>query len=203
MADLTQVAVILGAYLVGAIPFGYLVAKYLAGIDVRAEGSGNIGATNVARTAGKGLGLLTLGLDAAKGATPPLFAAMALQLSTPWVVGAGLAAVLGHVFPVYLRFKGGKGVATAAGAFLAIAPLSTLVAVGVFGLVFAAFKVVSLGSLAASLALVVSTTFLDRRPEVIGLAALVATLVFVRHRANIRRLWRGEESKFKSAQGPS
>jgi glycerol-3-phosphate acyltransferase PlsY len=202
VAHLTQVAVIFGAYLVGAIPFGLLVAKYLAGIDVRAEGSGNIGATNVARTAGKGLGLLTLALDALKGAAPPLCAAWVLQLASPWVVAAGLAAVLGHVFPVYLRFKGGKGVATAAGAFLAIAPISTLVAVLVFGLVFAAFRVVSLGSLAASLALVVSTTFLDRRPEVIGLSVLVATLVFVRHRANIRRLWRGEESKFKGAEDP-
>lgn len=199
VVDLTEVGLLVGAYLVGAIPFGFLVARYLAGIDVRASGSGNIGATNVARTAGKGLGLLTLLLDAAKGAGPPLVAEHLLHLDHRWVAAAGLAAVLGHVFPVFLGFKGGKGVATAAGAFLAITPAATGVAILVFALAFAVGRVVSVGSLLSSLALVGASIFLDRRTEVIALAALVAFLVFWRHRPNIRRLVRGEESKFKSA----
>jgi acyl phosphate:glycerol-3-phosphate acyltransferase len=196
---LTPALLLVVAYLVGAIPFGYLIAKHLAGIDVRGAGSGNIGATNVARTAGKGLGLLTLLLDALKGATPPLVAQWALQLSTRWIVAAGLVAVLGHVFPIFLGFKGGKGVATAAGAFLAISPLATLASIGAFAIVFAIGKVVSVGSLVASIALIVAVYLLDGRTEVLALAVTIAALVFVRHRGNIQRLLRGEESKLKTA----
>lgn len=192
MAVPVEVLIVVGAYFFGAIPFGWLLARG-AGVDVRSAGSGNIGATNVARTAGKTLGIFTLLLDAAKGAIPPL---IALALGQPVLiqVAAGLTAVLGHVFPVYLGFRGGKGVATGAGVFLAVTPLSAGVALATFALVFAVVRVVSVGSLAASLALVAATGWLDGRAPVIALAIVVTALIFVRHTGNIRRLWRGQES---------
>lgn len=195
MIDVGAVAVIAGGYLLGAVPFGLLIARVFAGVDVRAAGSGNIGATNVARSAGKGFGVLTLVLDALKGAAPVLVADHVLDAPAAIAAGAGLASVLGHVFPIYLRFKGGKGVATALGVFAALSPLSTLVAAVVFGLVFAIARVVSAGSLVACLALVAATVFLDGRPEVIALASIVALLVFVRHRGNIQRLIARTEHK--------
>ena len=183
-----------GAYLLGAVPFGLLIALAV-GVDVRAAGSGNIGATNVARTAGKGYGVLTLVLDALKGATPVLVARFALGSET-WVQAvAGLAAILGRVFPIFLRFRGGKGVATALGVFSALTPIAIGVAVAVFGVLFAIFRVVSVGSLGGALGLVAGAVFLDARPEVIGLSALVAVLVFVRHAGNIRRLILRQEHK--------
>lgn len=185
---------LVGAYFFGAVPFGLLLAK-LAGVDVRAAGSGNIGATNVARTAGKGLGIATLALDALKGATPVLVARLVLDAGPAVQAGAGLAAILGHVFPVYLRFKGGKGVATALGVFAALTPAATGVAVATFALLFALFRVVSLGSLAAALALVGAAVYLDGRREVVALAGLVTALVFLRHAGNIRRLVERRENK--------
>lgn len=191
--ELQLVALFLGAYLLGAVPFGLLVARAV-GVDVRAQGSGNIGATNVARTAGKGFGVLTLVLDALKGAAPVLVAAYVLHAVT-WVqVGAGLMAVLGHVFPVYLRFRGGKGVATALGIFAALTPAAAGVAVLAFVLVFLPFRVVSAGSLVAGVVLTGATVALDGRPEVVGLAGLVTLLVFVRHAGNIRRLMTRSEN---------
>src|SRR5262245_17383006 len=127
----------IASYLLGAIPFGLLVARVFAGVDVRAAGSGNIGATNVGRTSGKWLGILTLVLDGAKGAAPVLIAEQVLDQPIAVVAGAGLAAVLGHVFPVYLRFRGGKGVATGAGVFFAISPVAALIATAVFAVVVA------------------------------------------------------------------
>lgn len=175
------------AYLLGAIPFGLLLAKS-AGVDVRAGGSGNIGATNVARTAGKGLGIITLLLDAIKGAAPVLIAQYLLDQPLEVVAGVGLATVVGHIFPVYLMFRGGKGVATALGVFLAFAPIPTLVAVGVFAVVFAAFRVVSLGSLLGAASLIGAVVGLDGRREAIVLAVVVVALIVVRHAGNIRRL---------------
>jgi glycerol-3-phosphate acyltransferase PlsY len=179
---------IAGAYLLGAIPFGLILAKTFAGLDVRQSGSGNIGATNVARSAGKGLGILTLVLDAAKGAAPVLLAGPVLHLPLEIGAGAGLAAIVGHIFPVYLRFRGGKGVATGLGLFLAIAPLPTAIALGVFLVLFAIFRVVSIGSLAAALTLVLAVVLVDGRREVIALAAVVVALVIARHAGNISRI---------------
>ncbi len=178
-----QILLGVGAYLLGAVPFGLLLAKYGAGVDVRVAGSGNIGATNVARSAGKGWGLATLFFDALKGWAPP-FVASFLKAPLPVVVACGLLAVLGHVFPVYLGFRGGKGVATALGVFVALTWKATLVAAAVFALFYAWRRVVSLGSLAGSVALFAATFFVD------GLA-----LIFARHASNIRRLARGEEKK--------
>lgn len=177
-----------GAYLLGAIPFGLILAARFAGIDVRSAGSGNIGATNVARSAGKGLGVVTLALDALKGAVPVLVAERVLHLPIAVVAAAGLAAVLGHVFPIYLGFRGGKGVATGAGVFAAIAPLPAAIAAGVFAGVFAVGRVVSLGSLVASLALIGAIVALDGRREVITLGVVVVALIVLRHTGNIQRL---------------
>ncbi len=190
--DPLLLALFAGAYLLGAVPFGLLVARS-AGVDVRETGSGNIGATNVARTAGKPLGALTLLLDAFKGAAPVLVAAHVLHAPTWAQVVTGLVAVLAHMFPIYLSFRGGKGVATALGVFLALTPASAGVAVLVFALVVAPFRVVSVGSLTAAVALTGSTVWLDGRPEVIGLAGAVTILVFIRHAGNIRRLFTRSE----------
>jgi acyl phosphate:glycerol-3-phosphate acyltransferase len=189
------IAVIAGAYLLGAIPFGLLVASRFAGVDVREKGSGNIGATNVARTAGKKLGIITLLLDALKGAAPVLIADRVLHQPLLIVALAGVAAVVGHVFPVYLKFKGGKGVATAAGMFLALAPLPTLVAAGVFLAVYLVAKVVSVGSLLGAIALVASIAYFDGRREVLYVSIGILLLIVLRHRGNIERLIKRTENK--------
>lgn len=190
-----DVLVIGGAYLLGAIPFGLLLAKWVAGVDVRAMGSGNIGATNVARSTGKSLGVVTLVLDAAKGAVPVLLAERVLERPLEIAAAAGLASVVGHVAPIYLRFRGGKGVATGAGVFAAITPLSTLVAAGVFLVAYLIGRVVSVGSLLASLALIASVAFLDGRREVLALSVAVVLLIVLRHKGNIARLLNRTESK--------
>jgi glycerol-3-phosphate acyltransferase PlsY len=186
------------SYLLGSIPFGLLLGRFVAGVDVREEGSGNIGATNVARTAGRRLGVLTLVLDAAKGAIPVGIASWALGVphDAAWPAAAGLFAFLGHVFPVWLRFRGGKGVATALGAFLALTPWLTLGAALVFGAAFAARKVVSVSSLAATAALAGGAALVHGKGAPVTQVALVVLLVIViRHQSNIRRMLRGEESR--------
>jgi glycerol-3-phosphate acyltransferase PlsY len=185
------------SYLVGSIPFGLVLGRAFAGVDVRRSGSGNIGATNVARTAGRRLGVLTLVLDAAKGAIPVGVTAWALGVpaAAGWPAAAGLAAFLGHVFPVWLGFRGGKGVATALGAFLALSPWLTLVAAFVFGLAFAGSKVVSVSSLAGAATLAAGAALVHGRDAPVTRVAVVVLLVIVlRHQSNIRRMLRGEES---------
>ncbi len=185
-------ALIVGAYLLGAVPFGLLLGR-LAGVDVRSAGSGNIGATNVARSAGRWLGLVTLLLDGLKGAVAPLAAGWLVDDSVTVQALAGGAAVVGHVFPVYLRFRGGKGVATATGVFLALTPMAALVAIGTFAAVYGVTRVVSIGSLVASLVLVGATWWLDGRLPFVILAGAVVLLIFIRHTPNLRRMWRGRE----------
>jgi len=149
-----EIAIVVAAYLLGSLPSGYILGN-MAGVDVRKTGSGNVGATNVARVLGKGRGILTLVADAAKGWLP-VFAALQLEMSLPVVTLAGVAAFLGHLYPVFLRFQGGKGVATAMGVLLASAPLTALVLLGVFTAFVAASRLVSLDCL--------SVLSLDRLP---------------------------------------
>ena len=194
----TSVLVVLGAYLLGAIPFGYLIYRARSGCDIRAEGSGNIGATNVMRRAGPVAGIATLLLDAAKGYVAVWLAAR-LSGGAPWVIAAAaVAALLGHTFPVYLRFRGGKGVATALGVFAALAPRSILLAVVVFAITLAAFRYVSLSSIVASAAFPVLALLLDspQRPVVLGAFACSA-LIIVKHSSNIRRLLAGTEDRLR------
>lgn len=185
---------LIASYLLGAIPFGLLLGKR-AGIDVRAAGSGNIGATNVARTAGKKLGLLTLALDAAKGAAPPLVARYALGLGPDAAVYAGLAAVVGHVFPVYLKFRGGKGVATAAGMFAAVAPLALGVGLVAFGLGYAIARAVSVGSLLGAAALLTALVLGGAPPTTAIAGGVVVALIVIRHVENLKRLVSGRENR--------
>jgi acyl phosphate:glycerol-3-phosphate acyltransferase len=200
-----HVAVVALAYLLGSIPFGYLLVRLRGGGDVRETGSGGTGATNVTRRAGKGVGLLTLLLDALKGMAAVLVARAVLGAGSEWwVCAAAVAAVLGHVFPVWLRFRGGKGVATGLGVFLVLAPLATLFALAVFVAVVWLWRFVSLGSITAAAVLPLAVWalsyvgFSDRAaPPVLAVAVTGAALIVYMHRANIGRLFRGEESKLK------
>lgn len=174
------------AYLLGSLPFGLWIGLWAGGVDVRTAGSGNIGATNVGRTVGRRWGLLTLVLDGLKGALAVGFAA---ALGWPaWMQAAlGLMAVLGHVFSIFVRFRGGKGVATGAGVFFALAPRATLVALVAFGLVAGLTRTVGMGSLAGAATLVVAVFVRKEDPVVLGLSLVVAAVIFVRHRGNMRR----------------
>ena len=183
------------SYLLGSIPAGFLVGSS-AGVDVRSAGSGNIGATNVARTLGWKKGLVTLFADVAKGFLPVL-AAHLLDLGNAAAAAAGLAAFAGHLYPVFLRFKGGKGVATAAGVYLAAMPLGILVVLGVFVLVMLAARRVSLASMSAACWLPWSAWALSYPEEVAWMSLVIGFLVVVRHRENIRRLMAGEEPRFE------
>ncbi|HEX6182982.1 MAG TPA: glycerol-3-phosphate 1-O-acyltransferase PlsY [Pyrinomonadaceae bacterium] len=200
-----HVAVVALAYLLGSIPFGYLLVRLRGGGDVRETGSGGTGATNVTRRAGKGVGLLTLLLDALKGMAAVLVARAVLGAGSEWwVCAAAVTAVLGHVFPVWLRFRGGKGVATGLGVFLVLAPVATLLALAVFVAVVWLWRFVSLGSITAAAVLPLAVWalsyvgFSDRAaPPVLAVAVTGAALIVYMHRANIGRLFRGEESKLK------
>jgi acyl phosphate:glycerol-3-phosphate acyltransferase len=179
------------SYLAGSIPFGLLVVRATTGKDVRSVGSGNIGATNVARAAGRTAAFATLALDALKGFGPVLLAGRAS--SEPWLGAAcGVAAVLGHCFPAWLRFRGGKGVATGLGVALALAPVAAVCGAAVWILFYKLLRISSLGSLAgAAVALLVAASTATRWP-VAGLFA-IACIVVVRHRPNLDRLLRHEE----------
>jgi glycerol-3-phosphate acyltransferase PlsY len=189
------------AYLLGSIPFGLLVAKVFGRGDVRKEGSGNIGATNVSRVAGPLAGILTLLLDGAKGAAAVLVAGRYSNDSAMWMVIAGLAALVGHCFPVWLKFKGGKGVATAAGVYLALCAPAFLGGLILFLLVAGFSRYVSLGSVAAAVAMPLLMYFLwaprHAPPPVITFGALaVAVLIVYKHDGNLQRLVEGTEPKF-------
>jgi glycerol-3-phosphate acyltransferase PlsY len=188
---------VLGAYVAGAVPFGYLICR-ARGVDVRTVGSGNIGATNVARAAGKPLGALALLLDLAKGLGPTLAARAALAAHARrdvWVAAVMLAAVLGHVFSIFLRLRGGKGVATALGVTSAVCPLAGGAGVAIYALLYATTRISSVGSLAGTAAAMI-TVWACGAPRPIAVAATAITLlIVVRHHANLRRLFRGEERR--------
>jgi glycerol-3-phosphate acyltransferase PlsY len=191
------------ADLLGSIPTGYILVRVFRHEDIRASGSGNIGATNVARSGAKGLGVATLVLDALKGVLAVVFAQHLAQ-TTGYPNGydlaamAGLFAVLGHVFPIWLGFRGGKGVATALGVFLAMMPLTTLVAVAIFAVVFVLTRYVSLASIVAAASLAILCIALDMRRRIVVDLVYIAIplLVIVKHHANISRLMAHTEPKF-------
>lgn len=204
------------AYLIGSIPFGYLIVRARHGADIRETGSGGTGATNVSRRAGKIAGVLTLLLDALKGCVAVMIAKLSLTVSTFAVVGglesrtswlaaaAAIAVIVGHIFPVWLRFRGGKGVATGVGVFLVIAPIAVGFAAVAFLAVVLLTRYVSLGSLlaAASIPIVLliqHAMFQPIEPFAPTMTAAIAgsALIAFAHRANIERLMAGNESKFK------
>ena len=191
-------ALVGAAYLLGSISFAVLVVRLSTGKDIRTEGSGNAGATNVLRAHGKRLGLAVAALDIAKGAAGVLLV-RAVTADPRYAAAAAFAAILGHVFPVFHGFRGGKGVATAVGAFLVLAPWPTLVCVAIFVAVVALTRYVSLGSVVAMALLppIAGVLFHAPRPVVMA-AAGAAFLIVWKHRENVRRLARGEERKLGS-----
>lgn len=201
-------SLVLFAYFLGSVPFGILVARVFdRTVDLREVGSGNIGATNVARAAGKGAGVLTLFLDSGKGVFAMLLADMIARGRVDlWLALVGAAVFLGHVFSIYLRFKGGKGAATALGVVLYLSPVTAFILAVLFGIVVYLSRYVSLGTLCAAAALPVLTALLAASRHYVTLSLLMTFVLFYTHRENIRRLFAGEESKFgarKTAAGPS
>ncbi|MDW8309227.1 MAG: glycerol-3-phosphate 1-O-acyltransferase PlsY [Verrucomicrobiales bacterium] len=204
MEALGFILVAIAAYLLGSIPTGYLVAR-ARGVDIRAVGSGNIGATNVFRTLGRGPGIFVLVVDALKG-----FVACRIfgTLGAAWFAGqsgsvreffpivAGLSAVLGHNYTCWLGFKGGKGIATSAGVLLALFPKAFLAVLGVWALVFAVGRYVSLASVAAAVALPVAVGLLGYGVERLVVAVLLSVLAIYKHKSNIQRLLAGTEHRF-------
>ena len=191
-----EIIALLGAYLLGSIPTGLLLAK-AAGVDIRSSGSGNIGATNVYRTLGRSHGIMTLLGDCLKGLLPVL-AARYFDLPDLWVAAIGAAAFLGHVYTVFLNFKGGKGVATALGVFLAASPLAVLAALAIFSFILWKWRYVSLASISAAAAMPIAVALLDGKPLIVLMSVLIATLVIWKHKDNINRLRNGTENKFKA-----
>jgi glycerol-3-phosphate acyltransferase PlsY len=198
------------AYLLGSIPFGLILVRIFRKQDIREQGSGNIGATNVIRSGNKGLGAVTFLLDAAKGFIAVLFAwQLALHTHQTQLQAQNLAAtaavcaILGHIYTVWLRFKGGKGVATGFGVFLGIAPLSALVALIAFILVFAISRYVSLASIVAAIVFPVAALVRHHEPLtplMIAVVIVLPLLIIVKHHANIRRLLAGTEYRFSKSK---
>ncbi|GDY07865.1 MAG: glycerol-3-phosphate 1-O-acyltransferase [Planctomycetota bacterium] len=207
---MTPLLILVGAYLAGSLPFGLIVARAAKGIDIREHGSKNIGATNVTRVLGWKWGAACFVLDVLKGALPIAFPKMLFALGDPnrvhWLVAAGLLAILGHMFPIWLGFHGGKGVATALGVVVMLAnPISTAITFGAFVACFVATRIVSISSITAAVTFVVAQLyFLWPQPfqaktwSVAAFSIAVPTLIIVKHRSNIGRLLRGEEPRFGS-----
>jgi glycerol-3-phosphate acyltransferase PlsY len=191
-----ELVIVIAAYLVGSIPTGLLLARLMGGVDIRTTGSGNIGATNVSRTLGWKVGVLTLLGDCLKGVVPVLVARH-FGVTEGWLALTAFAAFAGHVYTVFLRFKGGKGVATALGVFLALSPLSVAGAVVIFALMLWKWRYVSLGSITAAAAMPLLVALIDRRGLIFLMSIAIATIVVWKHRENISRLKSGTESKFK------
>ncbi|MCB5268265.1 MAG: glycerol-3-phosphate 1-O-acyltransferase PlsY [Candidatus Cloacimonetes bacterium] len=188
------------AYLLGSIPIGWIIARLVFKTDIRHHGSGNIGATNALRQFGTTIGILVMLLDMTKGILAVLFAKSAFGVGHPLVVLCGLLAILGHVFPVWLKFKGGKGVATAAGVFVALSPWNLLIGLLVFVVMVAITKYVSLGSIVAALSLLLFHLIdlirgSSRDYALLALVFVVVAMIIYKHRTNISRLRNGTESK--------
>jgi glycerol-3-phosphate acyltransferase PlsY len=192
------IAVLALAYLVGGIPFGYLLVRAKTGQDVRSMGSGNIGATNVLRTTGRAIAVVTLLLDIAKGFFAVWLAARLTDRSELWMSAAALAVMAGHAYPVYLKFHGGKAVASFIGAFLYLTPIPLLAALFVFVIVVAATRQISMGSIVAAGSFPLAVWLILHPPAPVLAAALAAGVFIVyRHRANIARIHAGTEHVFR------
>jgi acyl phosphate:glycerol-3-phosphate acyltransferase len=193
---MSYVLTALVAYLIGSIPTGYLMAR-AKGVDIRSVGSGNIGATNVFRILGKGPGIVVLTIDALKGFLPAKFLLLGAVPETAEYhsIVAGFFAIVGHNYTCWLRFKGGKGVATSAGVLIAWVPMALLIALGSWLVVLAVSRYVSLGSVLAALVLPLAVWWTGEKPLMIGIASVVSALAIYKHRANIKRLMDGTENR--------
>ncbi|MEJ2200575.1 MAG: glycerol-3-phosphate 1-O-acyltransferase PlsY [Desulfuromonadaceae bacterium] len=186
------------AYLIGSIPCGLVLTRFFGKEDIRQSGSGNIGATNVYRVAGRGLGIVTLICDTLKGVLPTLMALNIPSFSTNQVAIVAVATFLGHLYPLYIGFKGGKGVATGLGIFLVLSPKAVLLALLLFLVIFAIWRYVSLGSISAAAVLPFLILWLERSASLFVATLFIAAMVIIRHRSNIERLRSGTENKFKA-----
>jgi acyl phosphate:glycerol-3-phosphate acyltransferase len=185
------------SYLLGSVPSSYLAGRWIRGIDLRQHGSGNLGATNAFRVLGPRIAAPVMVADMAKGFMPvALFGRVDGSPQWSWVLAYGAAAILGHVFSIYMRFRGGKGVATAAGVFLALSPVAVGFALAGWLVVLRIGRMVSLASIVAAAILVGALVVTESRPEVMSLGILVAAFVLYAHRANMGRIVRGEEHRF-------
>lgn len=194
---MTAFLVLLAAYLIGGIPFGYLLVKLKRGEDVRDMGSGNIGATNVLRTTGRALGFATLLLDILKGAFAVWLADRFLNGSIEWMSLAALTVMAGHAYPVFLKFKGGKAVASFVGAFLYLTPLPLAVMLVVFVVTVAVTRYISLGSVLAAGFFPLAVLLIEHPPSiVVNAAAIAGIFIVIRHRSNLQRIRAGNENVF-------
>ncbi len=199
MINTTQLFIsLIISYLLGSIPFGLWLGKLLKGIDVREHGSHNIGATNTLRVLGKPIGITTLVLDIGKGWLAVKLVQWLFGIYIDWMlVLIGLVAVVGHIFPIYLKFKGGKGVATTFGIFLAITPLATLYTMIAFVIVVALTRYMSVGSIVAAVCFPIFIYFTARNWVYLTLAVILGIFIIIRHRSNIKRLMNETENKFE------
>lgn len=189
---------ILIAYVLGAIPFGYLLTRITTGKDVRSEGSGNIGATNVLRAAGRGAAVTTMLLDVAKGYAAVWIAGYLTDGSSGWMADAALAVMVGHAFPIFLGFKGGKAVATFTGAFLYLTPIPALAGILVFVITVVVTRYISAGSVLAAATFPIGVWVIDHASFNVILAAVIgAAIVVYRHKDNMRRIRAGKEPMFR------
>jgi len=192
------VFIVLFGYLLGSVPTGFLLAKFFSKVDPRKMGSKNIGATNIFRTAGRALGILTLVGDVLKGMIP-IGIAIQLGVSDLWLAGVGLSTFLGHIFPIFLGFRGGKGVATALGVYLVVSPIAVLMECLLFAGLVWKWRYISLGSISCATTIPVLIAFFrsDSQAYFI-LSVIIAALILYRHQENIVRLLQGTESKWKA-----
>jgi glycerol-3-phosphate acyltransferase PlsY len=191
------ILVLVAAYLIGGIPFGYLLVKLKTGRDVRSVGSGNIGATNVLRTTGRSAAVITLLLDIGKGALAVWIADRFTQGSPVWTSAAALAVMAGHAYPVFLKFRGGKAVASFIGAFLYLTPLPLLATLVLFVIVVAATRFISLGSILGAGCFPLAVYLIDHPPLPVLAAALIAgVFIVIRHKSNVERIRAGKENVF-------
>ncbi len=194
-----DVVIVILSYLLGSVSTGYIIAKYFYKIDLKTVGSGNIGATNVMRALGKKMGIMTLIGDALKGVIPTLFAIIykPFPINQPLVFFCALFAFLGHLFPFYLKFKGGKGVATALGIAVILFPLQTLLCAIVFFIAVLKTRMVSVGSMLAALSLPVFVSFKAQSGYMVTLSIILSILIVFKHKDNIHRILEGKENKLK------
>lgn len=199
METIIDIIFIVFSYLLGSIPTGVIIAKYFFNVDIQKVGSGNIGATNVARTLGKKVGILTLIGDSLKGIIPIILVKLyePYPLNQSLIFFCALSSFLGHLFPIYLKFKGGKGVATALGIFLVLFPFQTLLCALVFFLIVYIFRYVSLGSIISSALMPILVSFRAQNTYQIALSIIISILIIIKHKDNIHRLLEGKEHKLK------
>jgi glycerol-3-phosphate acyltransferase PlsY len=194
----TGIFIALFGYLLGSLPTGLILAKLFSKVDPRKKGSKNIGATNIFRTAGKALGVLTLVGDLLKGAIP-VWVAVQWGESDLWIAASGLTPLLGHVFPIFLGFKGGKGVATALGVYLVISPIAVLIEFTIFAGIVWKWRFISLGSITCATTIPILLAFFRSDSQVyFVLSVIIAALILYRHQSNISRLLQGTENKWKT-----